>query len=939
MVADCMESSSAVHSDSYSTSKNHHHHDMDNNGHANNTSVTSSTSNNGQTRHHHRNYTNHSHLSMASSFSSQSNHKNTNTSQNVEEWRNVINTTNSILNLSDSLENSHDQSHDQSQDLPIMGGDGIVGPDDGSHYSAPDDPDLYMFFDGEVPQTPINRSLLEDSDEEEEAMASHMDEDAADNIILADSDVELSPIMKRNDEDDVYENDFSRDDDKLEKGGDPTEDETTASLSAGSSSSGSQQQHHSEDHRDASIPAPPTPLRQTTMPDFHQEPPRTPDLRHSCIGTGCPTAITTTTTTTRRTPLKKSSRPPPPQEQIHTEEFPSSSTSSPCTITTADNSTKTQPTSNITHNSELSETPTNTSVLDSILDTSKYSLHQVTESFTEAFCPGDDEDFLTSTTLSTTSGTATNNFKSALMEGTATPDGIGGSASCGDVLHQYSNNTIQLSRSIQDQLQSDFESLLGCGVNPNEDELVQVWRKQDGTTNVSSSSPHKIKKPPVPAIFQLPHKRASLQRRATRIHQFRQEQELFGTTQQNKAATTGPQRRKLSKTKTNIPSLPLALGGNSGKGISCPLSPQQQQLQLRPRAKSQDDSTVELAKMTLSPKRSSFTNFFDDLLEVPPVEDIGTFMGTTTTTKKDAEKEDDGISSDGQQGGYDSDPGEISHYVESHKTHDAKRTTKAADITQVTADMTSTSLLDQSDEEYDDSTGTVVTPRRQQQQLSPEQEKALEEQRRKYVNKTPPFGGGDRYIQEALNSTYTLKWHGENTLVPISSSSEKDDSSSEDKGTLYKLEKNLNSSPTAVRMWIERGTLLHFGQTCIEPQIMWRPIFTDSTCTQANIAEVPPESIRLMAICRILECEPEHLELENGRDTMISCSKCFILKNTKGTEYIFEASSVEERNEICQLWKYAVARLASLAMVGEEETMAYEFFTADATLQGGQPIY
>mmetsp|Transcript_2457 Transcript_2457/g.3740 ORF Transcript_2457/g.3740 Transcript_2457/m.3740 type:complete len:844 (+) Transcript_2457:752-3283(+) len=793
------------------------------------------------------------------------------------------------------------------------------------------------------------------------------------------SDVELSPILKHHED---YDEDEEQDNITYEQeshvvaldSDDPTADETSTSTSSSSLTSShhvqSRQQQpqedpHSQQDYHPSIPAPPTPMRQPMMPEFHTEPPQTPDLRHSCVGTGCPTAITTTKTTTTTTTH------PPPQQTQHPYPFSqhdddddkedpctytNTPTSSPASTKDGTSSTKTHRVSNkTTTTTQLSETPTNTSVLDAFLDTSTYSLHQVTESFTEAFCPPDDSDLQASRNSTT--------FAHALLESTDAPEFGGGS--CGDVLHQYSDNTISLTKSIQHQLQSDFETLLGCGDNPTDDELVQVWRKdtphsqgnrrssRPTTPSPEASSSTTTTTATTTPLFQLPHKRASLQRRALRIHQFRQEQEVFGTTNSTTTTTT-PRRRLLrsSKTKTNIPSLPLPLsssrsGTDGGHHAHPPSSFKSPSIvPLRPRAKSQDDSKLEYSRMTLSPKRSSFSTLFDNLVDVPPVEELGKILGTTTTTTHDHDTTVEEKDDQEETGGYDSDPGEISHYVETSK-HSTKDDTTTTTTPWTTADMSSTSLLDHCEE-----SSSSPSPRR----LSREEQEALEEQQRKYVNVTPPFGGGDAHIQNAMNTTYTLKWLGTNTMVPVEplpdtldeENNKKDNSSPTDKEDdkvpqQYRMEKKLETTPTFVRMWIERGTLLNFGQTCIEPQIMWRPIFADVECTKPNIANVPPESIRLMAICRILDVTEDHFEDSvdgvDSRKRMFSMDQCFVLKNTKGTEYIFEASSKEERNEIVQLWKYAVARLASLAMVGEEETMAYEFFTADATLQGGQPIY
>jgi hypothetical protein len=56
-----------------------------------------------------------------------------------------------------------------------------------------------------------------------------------------------------------------------------------------------------------------------------------------------------------------------------------------------------------------------------------------------------------------------------------------------------------------------------------------------------------------------------------------------------------------------------------------------------------------------------------------------------------------------------------------------------------------------------------------------------------------------------------------------------------------------------------------------------------------------------------------------------ACS--LFLKTCRDEVFLFEASSPEEREQIIRHWKLVVARLASLAVIEDMESMVQEFFT------------
>jgi hypothetical protein len=57
---------------------------------------------------------------------------------------------------------------------------------------------------------------------------------------------------------------------------------------------------------------------------------------------------------------------------------------------------------------------------------------------------------------------------------------------------------------------------------------------------------------------------------------------------------------------------------------------------------------------------------------------------------------------------------------------------------------------------------------------------------------------------------------------------------------------------------------------------------------------------------------------------MKSCS--FLIKTSDDEEYLFEAESQNKRDELVHSWKLVIARLASIAVIGDGEGMVGEFF-------------
>ncbi|GKY96349.1 hypothetical protein MPSEU_000594600 [Mayamaea pseudoterrestris] len=146
-------------------------------------------------------------------------------------------------------------------------------------------------------------------------------------------------------------------------------------------------------------------------------------------------------------------------------------------------------------------------------------------------------------------------------------------------------------------------------------------------------------------------------------------------------------------------------------------------------------------------------------------------------------------------------------------------------------------------------------------------------------------------VQETLNMVWTLTYHSP-------------------KGVVH--------TPVVARCWMERGTLIDNNSRMLEPTFMWRPSIHTGT-----VFEEPPNAIRLLNICRIKSVDKP---LDRSHYPFAQAPCCFWIKTADGTNYLFQASSSDERNVIMTRWKHCVARFAALAVLEEMDAIADEFF-------------
>jgi hypothetical protein len=167
-------------------------------------------------------------------------------------------------------------------------------------------------------------------------------------------------------------------------------------------------------------------------------------------------------------------------------------------------------------------------------------------------------------------------------------------------------------------------------------------------------------------------------------------------------------------------------------------------------------------------------------------------------------------------------------------------------------------------------------------------------------------------VQDCLNSTWTLTWH---------------------RG------KDVNRQhAVTINAWIERGTLVQSSNLMLEPNLMWREAYQGDLTDKRklNSSSQKPFSVRLLNLCRILEA-PANLDRSIYPLARISCS--FLVRTSSDEEFLFEAASPQQRDEVLCRWKICVARFATLAVLEDMDAITREFFSPMVTSQMLVPDY
>lgn len=180
--------------------------------------------------------------------------------------------------------------------------------------------------------------------------------------------------------------------------------------------------------------------------------------------------------------------------------------------------------------------------------------------------------------------------------------------------------------------------------------------------------------------------------------------------------------------------------------------------------------------------------------------------------------------------------------------------------------------------------------------------------------------------QDTLNRTWMLTWHPTNNLLRDNSGIRSHSNSESSRNEMNRdISKRPNLSPRCVEVWFERGTRIRH-EDIIEPKIMWRDCYHPDLASRRKLnlsSTQAPYQVCLLSICRLLKANEK---IDRGKYPLAKSSCSLELKTCNNDEILFEAKSMEERDQVVQFWKLVVARLASQAVVGDGDGMVNEFF-------------
>jgi hypothetical protein len=158
------------------------------------------------------------------------------------------------------------------------------------------------------------------------------------------------------------------------------------------------------------------------------------------------------------------------------------------------------------------------------------------------------------------------------------------------------------------------------------------------------------------------------------------------------------------------------------------------------------------------------------------------------------------------------------------------------------------------------------------------------------------------------NETMTLMWHPTQTKM------------------------NQNESPVCVKARIQSGVYLLDG-TFLLPKLAWLPLHEDELqARQLNMGKNIPESLDLLDVCRVRECD----EINRDLHPFARVDRSFLVQTQSGL-YLFESESRQERSRIVVGLKLVIARLASLLML--RDLRAVDEFFGGNSVPGEAPSW
>ena len=141
-----------------------------------------------------------------------------------------------------------------------------------------------------------------------------------------------------------------------------------------------------------------------------------------------------------------------------------------------------------------------------------------------------------------------------------------------------------------------------------------------------------------------------------------------------------------------------------------------------------------------------------------------------------------------------------------------------------------------------------------------------------------------------------------------------------------------NRAPVCVKVWIESGVYLIDG-TFILPKLIWIPLHEGSLqARKLNISEGSPQTLDLLDVCRVRECDAINRQLH----PFAKVERSFVIQTQSGV-HLFETESSQQRERVVTGLKLVIARLASLLML--RDLRAVDEFFGGNSVPGEAPAW
>lgn len=145
--------------------------------------------------------------------------------------------------------------------------------------------------------------------------------------------------------------------------------------------------------------------------------------------------------------------------------------------------------------------------------------------------------------------------------------------------------------------------------------------------------------------------------------------------------------------------------------------------------------------------------------------------------------------------------------------------------------------------------------------------------------------------------------------------------------------KTHSDPPVAINAWLEYGSQLY--SSLLQPKFCWQEaqnVQTHDKCISNKI--FTHHTIELLDISKIVPLD-ECNNVDRNRVHFVKRRRSFIIEVFGGEqEFVFEARTEMERDNIVDGLKMIVARLSSKIIVGDS-TVLHEFFSPTGSVPGG----